>query len=160
MASDYLLVMTGIPGESLDTAFPASVEIQSFSWGVSNPGSSSTGGGAGTGKANFQDISFSTTVNKSTPKLFSFLVLGTHIATAVFHLRKQGKDGQQEYLTYTFSDCVVSSLSHGGGGGGEVTESFSLNYTKFEISYKPQKADQTLDTAIEAGYDMKATKKV
>lgn len=159
MASDYLLVLDGVTGESIDTTFAGAIEIQSFSWSVVNSGSSNVGTGAGVGKASFNDMSFGTMVNKSTPKMILNCALGTKVATAVLHLRKQG-DGQQEYLTYTLTDCVVSSVSHGGSGNGEVSENFSLNYTKFEITYVPQKADQSMDTAVSSGYDMKKTAKV
>ncbi len=38
LASDYLLVLDGIKGESADASHPGAIEIQSFSWGASNPG--------------------------------------------------------------------------------------------------------------------------
>ena len=47
-ASDYLLEIDGIKGESKDTAHRGTIEIYSFSWGVSNSGSAaSSGGGCG-----------------------------------------------------------------------------------------------------------------
>jgi hypothetical protein len=49
-ASDYLLQLDTVKGE----AAPATIEVQSFSWGVSNSG---TAGPRGTGKVSMQDIS-------------------------------------------------------------------------------------------------------
>ena len=51
-ASDYLLQLDTVKGE----AAPQTIEVQSFSWGVSNSGAVSSKGG-GTGKVSMQDIS-------------------------------------------------------------------------------------------------------
>ena len=50
MASDYLLEIDGIKGESKDSKHPGTLEITSFSWHASNPGSFSIGTGGGSGK--------------------------------------------------------------------------------------------------------------
>lgn len=54
-ASDYLLELGSVKGES--AAAPQSIEVESFSWGVSNAGSMAAGSGGGAGKVNVQDIS-------------------------------------------------------------------------------------------------------
>lgn len=55
-ASDYLLQLDGVRGESATKGRPAPIEISSWSWGTSNPTSvGSTGAGAG--KVNVQDLS-------------------------------------------------------------------------------------------------------
>ena len=51
MASDYLLKLEGIKGESLDAKHKDEIEIESFSWGATQPaGVASGGGGAGKGE--------------------------------------------------------------------------------------------------------------
>ena len=39
-------------------------------------------------------------------------------------------------------------------------DQLSLNFTKIEFDYKPQKADGSLDSPVKGGYDLKANKKV
>ena len=57
MATDLFAKLGDIKGESLDAQHKDEIEVLSFSWGVSNTGSSrSGGGGSGTGKAVFQDL--------------------------------------------------------------------------------------------------------
>ena len=56
-ASDYLLELDSVKGGGKDTAAPQSIEVESFSWGVSNASSAATGSGAGAGKVNMQDLS-------------------------------------------------------------------------------------------------------
>ena len=63
-ASDYLLQLDPVKGESMETAAPQNIEVESFSWGVSNASSTSTGSGAGAGKVNVQDLS----VMKAAPR--------------------------------------------------------------------------------------------
>lgn len=53
-ASDYLLQLDTVSGEG---KAPQNIEVESFSWGVSNSASAPTGGGAGAGKVNVQDLS-------------------------------------------------------------------------------------------------------
>jgi len=161
MASDYLLKIDGIDGESNDSKHKGEIEIQSFSWGVSNGGSHSGGSGGGAGKASFQDVHFTTVVNKSSPKLMLACATGEHIKKAVLTVRKQGKD-QQEFYVIAISDLLVSSYQSGGheGSGALPTDQFSLNFTKIEFDYKEQKADGTLGGSIKTGYDVKTNKKV
>ncbi|HEV3436619.1 MAG TPA: type VI secretion system tube protein Hcp, partial [Gemmata sp.] len=56
MASDYLLEIDGIKGESQDDKHKDTIEISSFSWGATNAGSSSSGSGGGAGKVSYQDV--------------------------------------------------------------------------------------------------------
>ena len=54
-ASDFLLEIDGVDGAA--TGAPKTIEVQSFSWGMSNSGAMATGAGRGSGRANMQDLS-------------------------------------------------------------------------------------------------------
>jgi type VI protein secretion system component Hcp len=41
-----------------------------------------------------------------------------------------------------------------------ANDAFSLNFAKIEVEYRAQKDDGTLDSAVTAGYDLKANKPV
>ena len=66
-ASDYLLQLDPVKGESMETAAPQNIEVESFSWGASNPSSAATGSGAGAGKVNVQDLSVTKARHPATP---------------------------------------------------------------------------------------------
>ena len=69
---------------------------------------------------------------------------------------KRSADGKElQYMTYTLTDVMVTSVSN---SGDPHMEEFSLNYTKIEFDYKPQKADGTLDASVKSGWDIKANK--
>jgi type VI secretion system secreted protein Hcp len=163
-ASDYLLELDGIKGESSDKKHKDTIDIESFSWGATNPSTSavrSSGGGGGSGKVSLQDFHFVKAIDKSSPALFKRTVSGQRIKKAILFVRKAGGD-QQEYLQITLSDVLVSSYKttpQPAGSGAGPTDQFSLNYAKIEYSYRPQNADGSLAPPLTTTYDLKALKK-
>lgn len=162
MASvDYFLKIEGIPGESTDAKHKAEIDVESWSWGETNAGTHVGGGGGGAGKVVMQDFHFVMKVNKASPKLFLACASGQHIPKAVLVCRKAGTE-QQEFLTITMTDLLVSSYQTGGSAGSSVvpTDQISLNFSKIEWEYKEQKPDGSLGGGVKAGWDLKANKKV
>ncbi|MGN6097094.1 MAG: Hcp family type VI secretion system effector [Bosea sp. (in: a-proteobacteria)] len=160
MARDFLLEIDGVKGEAVDSKIKDSIEVQSFSWGISNAGSFAMGAGGGAGKSSFQDVHFTTHTSKASPTIALFCANGKHISKATLHVRKQGED-QQEFYTITLEDLLVSSYASGdaAGGNGIPTDQFSLNYAKIKFDYRPQKKDGTLDAPVPMSWDLKANKK-
>lgn len=157
-ASDYLLELDGIKGESKDLKHPGTIDIESYSWGMTH--SSGGGGGAGAGKVKFHDISVKKQIDSSSAKLFQACATGEHIKKAVLYVRKAG-GSQTEYLKITLSDVLVSSYKTGSqapAGEGE-TESVSLNFAKVSIEYRPTNPDGSAGAPVKAGWDVKANKK-
>lgn len=156
MATDFILEIDGIKGESMDKKLEQMIEVDSFSWGLSNSGSHAVGQGGGAAKASFQDIHFTAAVSKASPVLALSCANGKHIKKAVLHVRKQGEQ-QQEYYTITLEDLLVSSYQSGdaAGGSGVPTDQFSLNFAKVKYEYKPQKKDGTLDAPVTMTWNLK-----
>ena len=155
-AADYFLKFEGIKGESTDAKHKDEIDIESWSWGETQAGQ---GAGAGAGKVAMQDFHFVMKVNKATPTLMKACATGQHITTATLTGRKAGKD-QQEYLTVKLTDVLVSSYQTAGIGGGDdlPVDQVSLNFSKIEVEYRPQKPDGSLGTSERFGYDLKANK--
>lgn len=130
-ASDYLLEIDGIKGESTDATHRAAIEIESFSWGVSN--TSSPLGGAG--KVNLSDFSFMTTLSKASPQIMAQCALGKRIPKAVLYGRKAGET-RTEYYKITLTDVIISSYQQSASnGGGRPSESASLSFTSIQVDY-------------------------
>ena len=159
--ADYFLKIDGIEGESADSKHKGEIQLESFSFGGNQTGSSGHGGGGGAGKVHLQDFHFTKRVDKGSAKLFLSCCNGAHIKSATLVARKAGKD-QQEFLKIVLSDVLVSSFQSGGSGGGDVIpmEQVSLNFGKVEMEYKEQKADGSLGGAVKSGWDLKANKAV
>ena len=158
---DYYLKIDGIEGESADATHKGEIDVESWSWGASNLGTSRSGGGGGAGKVSMQDFHFVMKMNKASPKLMLACATGAHIKNAVLTCRKAG--GQQEnFLVVTMTDILVSSYQTGGSGHGDIvpTDQIALNFATVKHEYKEQKADGSPGGAVTAGYDVKANKKL
>jgi type VI secretion system secreted protein Hcp len=158
---DYFLKLEGIDGESADHKHKGSIDLESWSWGETQTGTASAGGGGGAGKVSMQDFHFVMKNNKASPKLMLACANGEHIKKAVLTCRKAGKE-QQEFMKVTMTDLLVSSYQTGGSNHGDIIplDQISLNFSTVKFEYKEQKADGTLGGAVEAGWDVKANKKL
>lgn len=140
MAVDMFLKLDGIPGESADDAHKSEIDILAWSWGMSQSGTMHIGGGGGSGKANFQDLSITKFVDIASPELVKFCSKGSHIKKGWLYIRKAAGDTPLEYMIYNFEDLIISSVSTGGSGGEDrLTENISLNFRKWWFKYTQQK---------------------
>jgi len=158
MASDIFAKLGDIKGESVDSKHKDEVEVLSWSWGVSRADSPVSGGGAASGKASFNDFSFTHHFDRASPLLLKACTTGEHIKEATITARKAGK-GQQEFLIIKMNDIVVAGVAmSASGGGADTAESVALRFAKVSLEYKPQKADGSLDAGVFFKYDLKAQK--
>ncbi|MEY2428880.1 MAG: type secretion system secreted protein Hcp, partial [Verrucomicrobiota bacterium] len=90
------------------------------------------------------------------PALFLACATGDHIKEALLTCRKAGKE-QQEYLKIKFSDLMVSGFKTGGSAEESVqpVDDITLNFTKIEFTYCPQKADGKLDSPVVKNYNIR-----
>jgi type VI secretion system secreted protein Hcp len=155
MAVDMFLKITDVKGESKDKAHPGEIEIESFSWGATQLGTSSHGTGAGAGKVSMSDFNFVMRNNSASPNLFLFCANGKHLKEAKLTCRKAGGK-QEDFLVVTMSDCLISSYQTGGSQAGEVPmDQISLNYSKIGIDYLAQDEKGITTSAGKKSWDMK-----
>jgi type VI secretion system secreted protein Hcp len=137
--------LKGVDGESKDDKHAGEIDVLAWSWGMSNSGSAHLGGGAGSGKVNVQDLSFTKYVDASSNALLLSCANGKHIPEALLTVRKAGEK-PLEYIKITMSDVLVSAVSTGGSGGEDrLTENVTLNFAKVKFEYTKQKADGAAD---------------
>ena len=158
-AVDYFLKLDGIEGESTDAKHKGELVLESFGWGVSQSGGATRGGGAGAGKAQFQDLVFVQRTSKASPKLFLACATGQHLKSAILTARKAGK-APLEFLTITLADVLVSSFQETGVAGEAPLETVSLAFARIEIAYRAQAATGKPAPALKAGFDLKANKAI
>jgi type VI secretion system secreted protein Hcp len=155
---DYFLKIKDIEGESADAKHKNEIDIESWSWGETNSGSHGYGGGGGAGKVAMQDFNFTMRVNKASPKLLLACANGQPFKEALLTCRKAGKE-QQEYLKVKFTDLLISSFQTGGSNGDVVPiDQISLNFSKIEYEYYPQKEDGTLGSKVPVHWNLKENK--
>jgi type VI secretion system secreted protein Hcp len=159
MAVDMFMKIAGVDGESKDKVHKKEIDVLAWSWGMSNSGSAHVGGGAGSGKVNVQDLSFTKWVDSASPNLVLACCTGTHYTDATLVVRKAGGT-PVEYIKLTMEEVLVSSISTGGSGGEDrLTENVVLNFGKFSLDYVPQDDKGAAGTAIPAGWDIAANAK-
>ncbi len=154
MAVDMFLKLEGIKGEAADDKHKEEIDVLAWSWGASQSGTTHVGGGSGAGKANFQDVSITKYVDKSSHALLKAVAVGAHIKSALLTVRKAGEKSL-EYIKMEMKDCLISSVSTGGSGGEDrLTENISINFGNFQYEYTPQKEDGSGDSVLPFAFDI------
>lgn len=152
MAVDMYLKIDTIDGETTDSVMKAekAIDILAWSWGVSNSGTTHMGGGGGSGKANFQDISCTKYIDSGSHALLLACATGEHFPKAVLTVRKAGKT-QQKYVTITMEEVMVTAVSTGGSGGEDrLTENLTLNFAKVKFEYFEQNEKGVVSSTAKA----------
>jgi type VI secretion system secreted protein Hcp len=157
MASDIFAKLGDIKGESLDDKHKDEIEVLSYSWGVTNPGSAHSGGGGGTGGTTFQDLSIVHKIDKASPNLLNACATGQHLKEATITFRKAGK-GQQEFLIIKMNDVIITGVVQGAPSSEAGSETVSLEFAKVDWQYKPQNPDGSFDAGIHFKFDTKSFK--
>lgn len=138
MAVDMFIKIGDIKGEARDATHKGTIDVLAWSWGISNSGSAHVGGGAGAGKCNVQDVSFTKYVDLSSCKLLTAACNGKHYPEALLTVRKAGEN-PLEYLKIKMTDVLITSVSTGGSGGEDrLTENVTLNFAKVAVDYVSQ----------------------
>lgn len=159
MAVDYFLKIDGIEGESQDAKHKGEIEVDSFSWGLSQTGAAGAGGGGGAGKVQFQDFHFTAVESKASPNLFIKCASGEHIKVATLTGRRAGQN-PQEFMHIKLEDVLISSYQNGASGEALPGDQVSFNFAKIGFSFVPQDATGKLLPAVQTGWDLKQNKKV
>jgi type VI secretion system secreted protein Hcp len=153
MAVDVFLKLGDVKGESKDSKHAGEIDVLSWSWGLSQTGTMSFGGGGGAGKANFSDLNFMHALDKASPVLMTKCATGEHFKEATLVSRKAGK-GQQEYLIVKMKEVFITSVQPSGSSEHPM-ESVSMTFSHIDLEYKPQKEDGSLDAGVHFIYDVK-----
>jgi type VI secretion system secreted protein Hcp len=155
MASDVLLEIEGVQGESQIEGKSNWIDIQSYSLGASNPSSVGSGSGHGAGRVSISSLSLTKVVDKASPVLFQKCCSGKHYNKAQMVVREAG-DKPIEYYIIKMTEVYIDSISWGGASeAGKPTESLTLSFAKIEIEYYPQKEDGSRGDKVPAGWDLR-----
>jgi type VI secretion system secreted protein Hcp len=138
MAVDMFLKLGDIKGESLSTDHTGEIEVQTWSWGSVQTGSTHSGPGGGTGTALVKDLVVSKYLDMSSPTIVQSCCQGTHFPKAVLTLRKAGGNEPVEYLKIALNEVLISGYHVNLAGGEQVSETITLNFAQYSMEYQPQ----------------------
>lgn len=140
MAVDIFMKIDGANGESKDANHKDWSDVLSFSWGATQPGNMSSGGGLGAGKASFNDLHIVARIDKAAPAVLKHCASGKHLNSVQLSMCKAGGT-QIEYSRITLEDVLVSSVQQSGDGGSE--SGVIINYAFQAAKVKQQYWEQT-----------------
>lgn len=179
MAVDAFLKIDGIDGESTDDKHKGWIEVNSFSWGATQPSSAtaSSAGGGTTERVTLEDLTITKHIDKASPKIHEAVSSGKHYATVTLQLCRAGGDKVQYYEVkmeqVIISEAVAQGVSMGvsnnkttappktekGSPDFLPVESVSFNYGKIKWTYTQQKrADGSAGGNVTGGWDATANK--
>ncbi len=158
MAVDMFMKIEGANGESKDANHKDWVDIQSFAWGATQPGSMSAGGGGGTGKASFNDLHVVALIDRATPAVLKHCATGKHLGKVEVSVCKAGGE-QVEYTRITLEDVLVTSVQYRGVQDGDAVEvSYAFQAAKVKQQYWEQTDKGGKGAESVVGYDIKQNK--
>ncbi len=158
MAFDAFLKIEGTAGESTEAKHKEWIEVLSFSFGVSQPSSAISAPRAGTvaEKATFSNFTIAKRLDKSSPVLMLMCASGQRIPSVTIEFQRP--EGARLHISrIKMEDVLVSSVKPGGSARGADVfpmEEVSLNFSKIEWTYTPQKEDGTQDLSVRGGWDL------
>jgi type VI secretion system secreted protein Hcp len=162
-ADDYFLKIDGIEGESEDPKHKGEIELLSFRWSeqlLDTQVREGTGAVTVARWVTMSDFEFTMLTNKASPKLLLAVASVQHIKSAVLTGTRAGAD-QQPFLTYTFSDLLVSSYKTEASVQDEPpVDEVSFNFGQIQVEYRPQQPDGTLGPPIQIGWDVKGNRAI
>ncbi len=156
MSTDIFLKIDGVDGESKAEGHKNEIDINSWSWGMTNSGTAHKGGGAGGGVVSVQDIHFTKQIDKSSSSLMKHCSTGQHFTKATLFQRRAG-GSPLEFLKIEMEMVLVSSYQTGSHGD-QPTDSFSLNFAKYTATYTEQSDTGGTGASVPVIYDIRQKK--
>ena len=90
-------------------------------------------------------VSVVKTFDKATPKLNEACTTGKSYKSVRLHVLEDTSGQKTEYIKYVLPDVIISSCSV---GGGDNSESFSLNYEQIRWTYDKGAKDRSTTEGI------------
>ncbi|MGL4324729.1 MAG: Hcp family type VI secretion system effector [Beijerinckiaceae bacterium] len=158
MAVDMFLEIDGVQGESAIKT--NAIDIDSWTFGMAQASTGHVATGSGAGKVNVQDIHINKQICKVSPTVMLKCCQGEHIKKAKITCRKAGGQKPLDYMVIDLEDVLISSVQVVGSNGNDiVSESMSINFSSFKVTYTPQQASGAAGAPVECAWDVAKNKK-
>ena len=153
-ASNIILKISGIDGESLIEGHEDEIDILTWSWEISKSSQNIVDSGRGDSQAAVKPLVVTKYIDKASPDLALKVLTGEFISEATLVVRRAG-ESPLDYLKITMSNVEIANFSTGGSGGEDrLTESISMVFSKVCYEYTPQEFSYEGGAAIETCWDM------
>ena len=137
-AFDCFLYVEGVPGECVDLAHPAWIDLLAYSHGVSQTfGGRSTSGAQQAERCEHKDFTVVKLLDKASPTLSFYCSDGRHINEVVIQLC-MASGTKQKFMEYKLENVIISAVNQFTSGATLTTrplEEVSFNYGKITWTY-------------------------
>jgi len=125
-----------ISGEVTATGYKEWIEVNSLQWGVGRGISSGVGGGSKREATapSVSEVTMTKSLDVSSPLLLKEAIGGKAVDVKIELTQTDGAGKHVAYQKYILTNTLISGYSLSSGGD-RPSESFSLNFTKFDSEY-------------------------
>ena len=160
MAVDMFMKVEGASGESQDANHKGWTNIDSFSWGATQPHSMASGGGAGAGKVTFHDLNVVARLDKANSAVLKHCATGKHLGKVEISLCKAG-GSQIEFGKITLTDVLVTNVTYSGANAADaVMVNYSFQASQVKSQYWEQTNQGGKGAESQMGFSIKENKEV
>jgi type VI secretion system secreted protein Hcp len=156
MAFDAFMKFGDVDGDSTAAGFEKWIQLESYSWGLSNPTTIGTlGSGAGAGKPVPQDFTVTMPFSSASTELIRKAFSGEATDPVTIALARDVKGSLQTFLQYKLNEVLVSSMQTEGVQAGDdlPSDQATLVFAKLAIEFSPQAPDGSLLPVVSATLD-------
>jgi type VI secretion system secreted protein Hcp len=155
----HVLIMdmgSDMRGESPLTGHEGKIELLSFSHGLAMQMTGDISSAERTsGKPNHQDMTVTKYLDATSPLLNQGCCEGKLFPQVEIIIGRDDSGKVTELMRYTIRNVLISSVSVGGGGGGDrPVETVTLNYNKISWRFTSQKFVAGKDETVEGKWDL------
>lgn len=137
-----LMKVTDVPGQTQLNGYTDHMELFGYSHGIAQHVTANVSNAdRTTGRPMHQDFNVTKDVDKASPSLLQGCNEATVYKEVLVTVGRNDGGTIVKLFTYKMEDCIVSSISVSGGGGGKPVESISFNYSRIEWKYIAQKEE-------------------
>ena len=146
-------------GESQLTGFTDKIELLSFSHGVAMQITGDISNSERTsGKPNHQDMTVTKYLDAASPVLNQSCCEGKAFPKVDVIIGRNDGGAVVELMRYTMKNCLISSISIGGGGGDKPVETVTLNYNQITWKFTAQKPEVGKEGNVDGKWNLSTSK--
>lgn len=145
------LQIDGMPGESTDIAHAKWIDIDSFSWGITN-----TPVVGGANRAVVDDFEWFQPVDISSPKVFVAVASGKHTTKVTLDVVRAGGKPGDSFFQMIFDDVLFTKFKTAGNAGTIIQNAALAADNKITLRYRQQDNAGRFGSWVEGSFNIKA----
>jgi type VI secretion system secreted protein Hcp len=154
-----LMKVTDVKGQTQLDGYADHMELFSYSHGIAqNVTANVSNKDRTTGRPIHQDFAVTKDVDQTSPSLLQACNEAKVYPEVLITVGRNDNGTILKLFTYKMEDCIISSISVSGGGGGKPIESITFNYAKIEWTYFAEKEEGGAGGSAVAKWDVSLNK--